>query len=300
MNAETTMLIKAGCLLPVVGVMLWALARWGVKWWQDRAGLANGPLLGFVLAWLVVPWVAPNRLEVEFALAMLLLGAGWLALWVAAERLRATPEGVWHGRLTKGDFARWAVLLLAGGFFLVPLSELGFWIYVLGAVPTLVLMAHLGVDAARLKVNPQVASRRVLVALALALVAGMACLSGVRRHYGVPVPGHFLESPSYSLEVPAKVQRLNARYEPMDEPLHLTAKVKVRHWSEMVESGENRFGETLYGSDLHRQTQVEALQFVRGPRRPVVTLEPLAAGGSYVQDEGGLIWRVDLPRWLLR
>lgn len=297
MNAETTMLIKAGCLLPVVGVMLWGLARWGVRWWQGRAGLANGPLLGFVVAWLVVPWVAPDRPELVFALAVMLLGAGWLALRVAVERLRAIPEGVWHGRLTKGDFTRWAVLLLAGGFFLVPLSELGFWIYVLVAVPTLVLMAHLGVDAAPWR-NERDAPR-ALVALVFAWMACAYSLGGVRRYYGVPVPGHFLESPSYSLEVPAKVQRLNDRYEPMDEPLHLVAKVKVQLTSERVESGENRFGETEYAVELNRALDVVALQFVRGPVRRVEMMEPADGETCCVQEPGGMMWRVDLPRWLL-
>ena len=84
----------------------------------------------------------------------------------------------------------------------------------------------------------------------------------------------------------------------MDEPLHLVAKVKVQLTSERVESGENRFGETEYAVELNRALDVVALQFVRGPVRRVEMMEPADGETCCVQEPGGMMWRVQLPRWL--
>jgi len=166
----------------------------------------------FILGFLPLKW--HDASNVALALIALLMW-GWVAV-VAVWNFRQGENSsapLPYDRLTTEDYARWFLAMWAGWSPLATRFEIGFLIASLVVFATVVSGCAIACVELWRHLNHTHPRKESPLGVGMAVFVYFACsweLQAVRIHAGVPIPGHFLESPSYEFECEATLQKLNS------------------------------------------------------------------------------------------
>lgn len=141
---------------------------------------------------------------VEYVLCSVL--AVWTVFIAKAHFIQFSNEPVRHRRFTLGDHARWFMVLLLSWDPVAERTEQGFLLHITASIATMTafLVAGMGEKAIH-KREKEVPSLLILVAAAYGIMLGCGALNGVRKHYGVPLLGHFFQRPVFDARYKAEL-----------------------------------------------------------------------------------------------
>lgn len=271
--------------------------------WNQRNALNWCLLATLPLKWLMglLPPVWHAQADIFLAFYAIVL---WL--WIAAVALwryqHASPEAMPYDRLSTGDYMRWFFGMWVGWYPLAIKYSLGFLIASAAALLTaLVAVSIIGVELYRARSGALKREESALGVGMAAFVYFLCCweLNALRIHFGVPIPGHFLESPSYDLVCDATAKRLNENFDEIGAPLPVRATVHVSSSEETESVGEDRFGQEHWASTEVRTYTIKAIRFANGRTLKIAnqhdSVERLN-DAFHLDDANGNVWVVRLKR----
>jgi hypothetical protein len=271
--------------------------------WNQRNALNWCLLTSLPLKWLrdILPpiWHA----QADIFLACFAVG---LWLWIAAVawwRYRhASTEAMPYDRLSTGDYMRWFFGMLVGWYPLAIKYTFGFLIATAVALlTTLVAVCIIGVELYRAR-NSVLRREESTLGVGMAVFVYFLCcgeLNALRIHFGVPIPGHFLESPSYDMVCDATAKRLNENFDEIGAALPVRATVHVSSFEDTESVGEDRFGQEHWVSTEVRTYIIRTFRFANGRVLKIANQHDLVErlnDAFYLDDVNGNVWVVNLKK----